>query len=71
MIGQRYRLKTPVLVILNQDNTHIPITIPAGSIVEVVGGPINGDRVVDVSWEKTVVMMFTADIRAHGVPVAA
>jgi hypothetical protein len=66
MIGQRFRLKTPTLAIMAQDHSKVPVMIPKGAEVEVLDGPLNGNRLVDVSWEDKTVMVFTNDIRDRG-----
>jgi hypothetical protein len=71
MRGQRYRMKTPTLAIMIDDGHKIPITVPRGGEIEVVGGPLDGDRLLDVRWEGKPVMMFTTDIRERGERVGA
>jgi len=61
--GQRYRLNTPTLAIINQDGQNHPITVPSGAVVKVIDGPLDGNRLVDVKWDGKTVMMFTTDIR--------
>ncbi len=63
MRGQRYRLNTPTLAIINQGGQSRPITIPPGAVVKVIDGPLDGNRLVDVKWDGKTVMMFTTDIR--------
>ena len=71
MLGQRYRLNTPALAILDPDSQRLPLTIPQGGIVRVVADHLYGDQCVDVEWEGKKVMMLTRDIREHGELVAA
>ena len=61
--GQRYRLNTPTLAIVNQDGQNRPISIPSGAVVKVTNGLLDGNRLVDVKWDGKTVMMFTTDIR--------
>ena len=61
--GQRYRLQTATLAIATVDGQHQPATVPAGAIVKLVDGPLDGNRLVDVAWDGKTVMMFTTDIR--------
>jgi len=65
MIGQRFRMNSPTLAITTLD--HIPLMIPKGGEVEVLDGPLNGNRLVDVRWDGKTVMVFTNDIRDRGV----
>ena len=66
MRGQRYRMKTPTLAIMAHNGQNIPVTIPMGGEIEIVGGPLDGERLLDVEWEGKTVMMFTIDIRERG-----
>ena len=62
MRGRRYRFKTATLAIMPHDGQKILITIPTGGEIEVYD-PLDGDRLLDVEWEGTLVMMFAIDIR--------
>jgi hypothetical protein len=62
-IGRTYRLTTATLAIIKLDGQNHPTTVPAGAVIKVVGGPLNGNRLVDVEWEDKTVMMFAPDIR--------
>jgi hypothetical protein len=33
----------------------------------VVNGPLNGNRLVDMTWDGKTIMMFASDIRERGV----
>jgi hypothetical protein len=71
VIGRTYRLKTPTLAVMTLDGQKIPVTIPMGATVEVIATDINGNRLVDVTWEGHTVMMFTTDLRERGKVVTA
>jgi hypothetical protein len=71
MVGQRFRMKTPTLAIMAQDGAKIPVMIPKGAEVEILDGPLNGNRLVDVRWEDKTVMVFTNDVRDRGERVDA
>ncbi len=71
MVGQRFRMKTPTLAIMAQDGVKVPVMIPKGAEVEVLDGPLNGNRLVDVRWEGKTVMVFTNDVRDRGERVDA
>ncbi len=40
--------------------------IPAGALIRLVAGPLDGIRMVDVVWCEKTVMMFTGDVRERG-----
>jgi hypothetical protein len=63
MRGQRYRFKTATLAIIKLDGQNCPTSIPSGAVVQVISGPLDGDRLIDVKWDGKTVLMFTTDIR--------
>jgi hypothetical protein len=58
MRGPRFRTTTPTQAVLIQDGPNVAVTVPAGSIVEVVDGPLDSNRLMDVQWDGKIVMMF-------------
>ena len=71
MHGDCYKLNTPTLAIMSLPNgKRFPMTVPKGTVVKVVNGPLDGTRLVDVEWEGKTVMMFTIDLRERGTPIA-
>jgi len=62
MRSQRYSLNTPTLAI-HQDGQNSPITIPNGAVVKVIAGRLDGNRLVDITWDSKTALMFTTDIR--------
>jgi hypothetical protein len=71
MQGECYKLNTPTLAIMSLPNgKRIPVTVPKGTTVKIVNGPLDGTRLVDVEWDGDQLMMFTADIRERGTLVA-
>jgi hypothetical protein len=66
MPGERYRLKTPTLAVLWQDSHRLPMTIPQGGIVRVIGPTYEDRQLVDVEWEGKKLLMFAVDLRGRG-----
>ena len=66
MPGERYRLKTPTLAVLRQDKHQLPLTIPNGEIVRVIGPTYDDRQLVDVEWDGKKLMMFARDLRDRG-----
>jgi len=66
MRSQRYRLNILTLAIINHDGQNCPTTIPSGAVIQVITGPLQGDRLIDVKWDGKTGMMFTTDIRGVG-----
>lgn len=68
MRGETYQINSPSLAILSRPDggKRLPITVPSGSIVTVVAGPLNGTRLVEVDWDGDIMLMFTEDLRKQG-----
>jgi hypothetical protein len=64
MSVQRYRVKDSTIAMFQEGGVHVARTVAAGAIVE-FSGPIDGDKLVDVTWEGRRVMMFTQDLRSR------
>lgn len=65
----QYRLKTSTLAIAGSadDPDHkISVTIPTGSVVEVLETDLTGNRLVDVRWDGKFLTMFSTDLRTRG-----
>jgi len=64
--GQRLHLtRSTMAIALRQGKTcgyHDP---PEGAIIEVIGGPFNGTRLLDVRYEGEMILMFTDDMKTH------
>lgn len=68
MLGT-YRLTEPILAMFALDGHHQAVTVPVGTIVDLNGKKLNGDRLMEVHWEGRLVLMFTEDLRARTTPV--
>lgn len=69
--NQRFRLTRSAMAIALREQRHVSITIPEGATIEVIGGPFNGTRLMDVRYEGEMVMMFTDDMKTHTEVIAA
>jgi len=63
--GRRLRLTRTAMAIAQRDSRNVAIMIPEGSLIEVIGGPFNGTRLMDVRYNAEMVMMFTDDMKTH------
>ncbi len=63
--GQRLRLTRYAMAIAQREERHVAILIPQGAMIEVIGGPFNGTRLMDVRYDDEMIMMFTDDMKAH------
>jgi len=64
-------MRTPALVSRIHDGQWLPTSIPAGGDIELVAGPAERDRLVDVLPEGNAVILFSTEIRERGEPLAA
>ena len=65
MISQRFRIKTPIIVIVEIDGLHTSLYTTAGEIVTITNGPLDGTRMVEVKWRDRTALMFTMELREH------
>jgi hypothetical protein len=63
--GQRFRLTREAMAIAQRDSRNVAITIPEGALIEIIGGPFNGTRLMDVRYNDEMIMMFTDDMKTH------
>jgi hypothetical protein len=61
----RYRITSPSLALFHEDGRHVAHTVPTGAFITVDSAAFDGDRLVDVTWNRKNVMMFTQDLRSR------
>jgi hypothetical protein len=69
MARQSYRIISATLGILSIEGNRSCVTVPTGATVAVTSGPLDGNRLVDVAWGVTDLMMFTQDLRNRAEPI--
>jgi hypothetical protein len=65
MISQRFRIKTPIIAIVEINGLHTSMFAAVGDIVTILNGPLDGVRMVEVKWHDKTALMFTMEIRNH------
>jgi len=63
MNSETYRVRETALAILSIGGERVPVTLPINAILILVDGPLDGNRLVEVTWEGKTLMMFTQDMR--------
>jgi hypothetical protein len=63
--GEFFRLTRAAMAIAQRDKRNVAIMIPEGALIEVLGGPFDGVRLMDVRYNDEIIMMFTNDMQAH------
>ena len=63
--GQHLRLTRSAMAIAQRDSRNVAIMIPEGAVIDVIGGPFNGTRLMDVRYNGELIMMFTDDMKTH------
>ena len=63
--GEFFRLTRAAMAIAQRDKRNVAIMIPDGAVIEVLGGPFDGVRLMDVRYNDEIIMMFTNDMQAH------
>jgi hypothetical protein len=69
--GEFFRLTRTAMAIAQRDKRNVAIMIPEGAIIEVLGGPFDGVRLMDVRYNDEIIMMFTNDMETHTEPAKA
>ena len=63
---QKYKINSATIAMFFENDHHVSVKIPTGSVVIVDSEIFNGDKLVEVIWAEKKVMMFTQDIRTRG-----
>ncbi len=63
--GQYFRLTRYAMAIAQRDSRNVAIMVPEGAIIEVLNGPFDGVRLMDVRYGGEIIMMFTNDMETH------
>jgi hypothetical protein len=63
--GELFRLTRWAMAIAQRDSRNTAIVVPEGAIIEVLNGPFDGVRLMDVRYNGELVMMFTNDMETH------
>jgi hypothetical protein len=63
--GKRLVLTRAAMAIAQRDGRNVAIMISKGAVIEVIGGPFNGSRLMDVKCDDEIIMMFTNDMENH------
>jgi hypothetical protein len=64
-MSARYRIQDPTIAMFQEDGRYVAHTVASGTVVEVCGDPLDGDRLVEVIWDRRPAMMFTQDLRSR------
>jgi hypothetical protein len=55
--------------VAQRDSRNTAILIPEGAIIELLNGPFDGVRLMDVRYNGETIMMFTNDMETQTVPL--
>ena len=65
MVSQRFRINTPLIVLVEVDGLYTTKYAVVGDVVTVTKGPLDGTRMVEVQWQDKTGVMFTQELREH------
>ena len=65
----RFRIKEPIIALFEENGRHVARMVPAGAVVTIDGPAFDGDKLVNVIWDRRDVMMFTQDLETRAKPV--
>jgi hypothetical protein len=61
-LNETFILHAAILSIYSHEGQRTPIMVPCGATITTTDGPLDGLRMIDVTWEDKTVMMFTIDV---------
>lgn len=64
--GKKFRLMTPTAAVEETGNRKVATLMSAGSIINVISGPVPGDPMVHVTSDEKRFQMFAEDVRQRG-----
>jgi hypothetical protein len=62
----KYKIISPTIAVRVDDGRSETHHIPAGTIIELDTETFDGNKLVNVTWNGTKIMMFTQDVRLRG-----
>jgi hypothetical protein len=68
--GDFFRLTRIAVAIAQRDSRNTAIMVPQGAVIELLNGPSDGVRLMDVRYKGETIMMFTNDMENHTDKVA-
>ena len=68
--GDFFRLTRIAVAIAQRDSRNTAIMVPKGAVIELLNGPFDGVRLMDVRYKGETIMMFTNDMENHTDKVA-
>jgi hypothetical protein len=62
----KFRINVPTIALFTEDGRQVARRIPVGSEIRVDETAIEDNKLIEVRWIATTVMMFSQDIRRRG-----
>lgn len=63
--GECFRLTRAAMGVAQRDSRNTGIMVPDGAIIEVLNGPFDGVRLMEVRYGGEIILMFTNDMATH------
>ncbi len=70
-LGKRFRLERATLAIDGAGSARRVVTIPSGSIIDVISMPPDTKGIIEVAWEDRRLEMFAVDVDLRGTEIPA
>jgi len=62
MTGKRFVCRSAIVALETVDGKRVALTVPKGSTLQVISGPIGTDGMVSVLWENRPLTVFPVDL---------
>ena len=66
MPERAFKLNTPTMAILSENDHRSVVTIPVNAVVTIVAGDLGGDTLLKIRYRNQVLEMFAVDLRTRG-----
>lgn len=63
LTGDKFVVVKQLIGIMSNDGHRLPVILPRDAILEIVTGLTDHERMVDIRWNGTIVMVFAEDVR--------
>ena len=67
--GKKFKLERGTLAVEGVSEKPRVVTVPAGAIITIMGGPVDGNGLVRVLWEGKNLEMFEVDVKVRGTEI--
>jgi hypothetical protein len=69
LTGKRFQLGRETIALDVVDGKRTVVALPVGATIKIVSGPVDSDRMIDISWQGRTLTMFAVDLDTRGTEI--